>query len=635
MNKTSFLELNKPEYKDMADINLLNQNLDRIDQEFKNINNNFYEQDDINITVKPNSIVSFDSKISTKINPTIKGKFMQNLIDTNKCIYRVNGDTKSPLPKNITDNSMLVMSYSSNFIGTGCFIGLKAGIEYTIKGDSLADSYIIVYDANNLTTSNYSTKRITSVLKSKHHNFKFIAPSSGYVFIGFSKTGSDKTGTIISNLLCMEGDYVNRDMEWFKGVKPSDVNIKSVGKNLFDNEWDLEDKGLTLTQKSKTEFVIKGIGNQNFDKNLFPNIKFKPNTQYTFSGECNEDLDKNTTLLIGYTDGSSDNIYTPKTTSSLQPFLSISKSGKTIEKIYYSYSSAGGSTTIKDFMIEEGINKTEYEEPKKSILEMDDWIGDGDQYNNGLLTKSWGRIKLSEAYDDILGNILTTLSNVYRFRFRLKKSYSGYASTPTNYIKMYFKDFAWIVDVNLNAKHTYIANTEIGYDQMDLFIPKTEIDNLSGNNLNEKFMNWIKENDDYIYYQKANSIAYKASGFDDLVSYFGQTNIINNCNSNIDLTIQQNLCHENNKSSYISVPIKKKNIKINIFDWKENNGIFTTDIYDNDITDLKMVDISFDLAKDFKTVKDISKHTQSFDGFVRLYATKLIQKELYVNLLIN
>lgn len=619
MNKTSFLELNKPSYEDLADINLLNQNLDRIDQEFKNINNTFYEQDDIKITVKPNSIASFDSKISTKINPTIKGKFMQNLIDTHKCIYRIDG---SPMPINITNNSMLVKSYSSGFVGTGCYVGVVSGKEYTIKASSLSESSIYIYDAQDLNFENRMNKRVAYSSNVTNHNFKFIAPSSNYVFIVFNKIGTDTTGTIFKNPICVEGDYLNQDIEWFKGVKPSDINIKSVGENLY----------------TCGDIIQARQGTDTSYKSIIQCIKVKPNTDYYLKAFGTNPISTSRFILVA-TNFSTEKMKAKDIVNKDYPQVVNHGSLNTGNNNYLtiiSYKINQDNTMWKNVSITKSSKEPDkYIKPQKSAILIDDWLGDNDSYSNGLSTKFWRRIKLSEAWDGNYFSVTADIGNVYRFYINLKDNYSKHNQVNTA-VKSYFSDYIYNAEYNKNIKHQYLF-CDVGLDinQLLLFIPKAEIDSLSGNNLNEKFIKWMNINDDYIYYKKANSIAYKPFGSDDLVSAFGQTNIINNCNSNIDLTIQQNLCDANNKSSYISAPIKKRNIKINVSDWKNEGNIYTANIYDDDITDLKMVDISFNVGRDFESIKDISKHTQTFDGFVKIYSTKRIQKDLEVNLVIN
>ncbi|WXR63012.1 hypothetical protein WG909_07455 [Peptostreptococcaceae bacterium AGR-M142] len=500
MKKNKFLGTNKPDYSDLADIQILNKNTDLIENQFKKIDKEKNSMINHKISLNSKEIKSIIPTISTLINPIFKGDFRQNLIDTNKCIYRVNGDDYSPMPTDITDNSIKIMSYSSRFIGTGCYLGVIPGQTYTIKAESIEETYITIYNANGLTTSNYTTKRM--ILKgSKNHNFKFIAPTGGYIFISLDKKGSDPNGTIMKNLICIEGDYVDQSIEWFKGIEPVYPKLYIHGDNLFDGKWDIIDKELELRQKSVREFSIKGIGNKNFDENLFPTIKFKKNTQYTFVGKCVQDIEKNTTLLIRYTDGTSDNIYKPTTIE--KPFLRISGKGKTIEKIYYSYSSAGGTTTIKNFMILEGTERpVEYILPKYSEFKINNWLGYEENYENGLINKTWDRMLLSEWYNSKIGiDIGVILNNNYIVKIK-RSEFRGFKITQ--WIPIKFKDFINYYSDAIDFK--YIANgynTKLGYDYIVLSIPKIEIDNQIGTSLTEKFESWILENDDYIYYKKS------------------------------------------------------------------------------------------------------------------------------------
>ena len=147
--------------------------------------------------------------------------------------------------------------------------------------------------------------------------------------------------------------------------------VLGVGKNLFDGDFTNQTVGLTFIRLSATQFKIERIGGDTgIDTvNLFPNIKFLPATQYTFSGSHFEiDDSKNLRFNIRYTDGTNTVFVSPDTVDTA--FSLTSTAGKTISLITYTYSSPGGITTYTNFQLEQGTVATTYE-PYRSTLNND------------------------------------------------------------------------------------------------------------------------------------------------------------------------------------------------------------------------------------------------------------------------
>lgn len=139
------------------------------------------------------------------------------------------------------------------------------------------------------------------------------------------------------------------------------TEIKSVGKNLFDGVFTSQTVGLKFTRLSATQFKIERTGDTGIDTvNLFPNIKFLPATQYTFSGNHYEvDDSRNLRFNIIYTDGTNTVFGFPNTVDT--SYSVTSTAGKTISLITYTYSSAGGITIYSNFQLELGTVETTYE----------------------------------------------------------------------------------------------------------------------------------------------------------------------------------------------------------------------------------------------------------------------------------
>lgn len=513
MDKTSYINLNKPNYNEWADIDDLNQNSDLIDNKFRsvdeNINNNKGDIDTkLDSTVE--NTLSLDAeetktitpKVSSLINPTFQGAFRQNLIDTHKCIYRMDGDN-SPIPIDITDNSMKVMSYSNSYLGTGCFVGVVTGKEYTVKTTSVDPSTINIFDADGLTRSNASSKRIITSSNKTSHNFKFTAPSSGYVFVTFAKYGSDTTGTTVYNPICIEGDYTSRNIEWVKGTAPSMPVVNVSGENLFDLNKFISDKTnlgyYSLTSSGSLSINSIDIRNPPVREYDSYKINVKPNTVYTLktTGSCQfrvyglnkkEAIYESTPAIneLQFNAGSNDEIMIKFVETTTFPNI------------------------LSDIMLTEGATApTEYIPHKNSQFKLNNWLGNDEIYENGLVNKQWGRVLLSEAYDGLV-NISVDFENVYRFYINLKENYRGSSSATSSL--SYFKDYFYNSDFVLDAKHQYFYYSDwLNVNRFLLFISKAEIDSLTGSTLEEKFKSWVEINDDYIYYKKSSSETIKAS----------------------------------------------------------------------------------------------------------------------------
>lgn len=299
--------------------------------------------------------------------------------------------------------------------------------------------------------------------------------------------------------------------------------LSSFVGNLWDNRFVKYDKGFTWT--GGTLSVVAG---RSVCDKFIPS---KPNQIYkSTNGNINVFCyDENFNYLGHY----SSSFYNTVTTL---PNTKYIKLGCSINN-------------VKDLVVLEDKINNQGTYLKESHFHLNDWLGDGDTYENGIINKQWDRVLLSEAYNT-LGNTVT-LSSVYRFDIKMKESYSGYASTATKYIDVHFKDFIKVVDSSLDSKHIYMLNTEIAYDQIFIFIPKSEIDAFTGT-LNDKFEKWLKVNDDYVYYKKVNSYSYKAKPF-------GYLKFYKDYKSNGGSNYYNKLSIDGNKSAIGTVEISLKN----------------------------------------------------------------------------
>nr|WP_312578214.1 hypothetical protein [Sedimentibacter sp.] len=145
---------------------------------------------------------------------------------------------------------------------------------------------------------------------------------------------------------------------YFDGLQgASNIEILSVGKNLFDGKLGGSTSNISINKLDENSFSIRGLSTSGIDADKIISFnKFKGNTQYTFSGLHSQNGSQNTRLGIVYTDGTNQGFSNPPTEPT--PFNITSQSGKTIAFVSYRYSSSGGTTTYKNFQIEEDKGQT-------------------------------------------------------------------------------------------------------------------------------------------------------------------------------------------------------------------------------------------------------------------------------------
>lgn len=150
-------------------------------------------------------------------------------------------------------------------------------------------------------------------------------------------------------------------------VNPS---IKSVGKNLFDCIYTTNTHMVDCTFNliSNNQFTLTKTGDTGINTiNIFPNIKFKELTQYTFKlSAVTEENNNGTFIRLYYTDGSYYNLFEATTTNTI--FNYTSDAGKNIDRLSYNYVGVGKKTTITNLQIEQGTIATAYEQHKSEEI---------------------------------------------------------------------------------------------------------------------------------------------------------------------------------------------------------------------------------------------------------------------------
>lgn len=136
----------------------------------------------------------------------------------------------------------------------------------------------------------------------------------------------------------------------------SEANVTRCGKNLFDESILLECSGWTESggvYSGESAYVNSKYGNG------VPNLKFKENTQYTFSFTYGQDGSAGIGLAIvmEYTDGTFTQKYC--TLDTIGSISITSTSGKSVNKIKLSYG-ANRTIYLSNMQLEENTSATEF-----------------------------------------------------------------------------------------------------------------------------------------------------------------------------------------------------------------------------------------------------------------------------------
>ena len=244
---------------------------------------------------------------------------------------------------------------------------------WTIKNST---GYYLEYDIRNKQTKSYirglkSNKSFTVNLNDN----EFI---SNMQALGRNNVPIDKNTEkmLKENCVVLKGDRLDiiDSIDYFEGIKSSGevegnkISILSTGKNLA--KLDLSNPNITPFEDG---FRLECARLYGLKQDIF-NMKgkYKENTQYVFSylGKLLDNSNNNNyRLRIYYTDGSyTDNF---NYSSHYSKVVMKSLSGKTIDMITGYYGTLNGDFIVKDLLLEEGTQATQYEEykeDKKDIL---------------------------------------------------------------------------------------------------------------------------------------------------------------------------------------------------------------------------------------------------------------------------
>lgn len=292
----------------------------------------------------------------------VKGITLQNLV--------ISGDQKGVINKSINSNSRIHnRNIAYNLTAGKTYVGYINVTKYEGNITSGLRIYGKVTGSANTIANKVGWNRFTWNIP--------ISVTSEIVGISICIESSDfDNGGIVefdSLMLFEEGSKTDNLTKYFEGIKSfgqkeEEIIILSTGKNLA--KLDLSNPNITHFEDGfKLDcHKLHGLKQDIFNKKG----KYKENTQYvlSFKGKIIDNSNNNNyRLRIWYTDGTytdgvvHSNFYSKETIKSL--------GGKTINMISGYYGSVSGEFIVKDLMLEEGTQSTEYEEYKevrKAIL---------------------------------------------------------------------------------------------------------------------------------------------------------------------------------------------------------------------------------------------------------------------------
>lgn len=319
--------------------------------------------------------------------------------------------------------------------------------------------------------------------------------------------------------------------------------VNLLGKNLFDIN---KLVGANLTNVNGVVTGTAGAFHTDFGLNS--GIPFTPpEGQLSITISAYTDGNDSTTgngLLIGftYTDNTNsfvmfENSATTKTTKTI-----TSSSDKTIDKVFFSYSSSGSNIWhVSDMQIERGSTPTAYE-PYRYVF------GGYFESKTGLLTLTHVKITIDENSDLIIGN---NGSITYAIRNLVIDNITSINTTATN--TQNYKSNMFVCRVSATNGYFYITN----YGTFILFVNE---DCTSEN----EYRAWLANNNVDFIIPLATPVTYQLEP-QEIETLLGQNNIFNDTNGESEITYLYRGEPPVNRSLSISLPdediIKEDNIE--------------------------------------------------------------------------
>lgn len=186
----------------------------------------------------------------------------------------------------------------------------------------------------------------------------------------WNKAATIEAGSLVidNKIIILEGDWTNEEVfrEYFDSITSSGesednkIIIKSVGKNLANIETILKD---SRDIELDGEYIKFHQGEDNF----ILRHKYKPNTQYTISGEWKSYTNNRIQIVVGYTDGTN-SMLDIDTTGGFKAHTTLA--GKTVRLIKNNRASYNYLSGVKNFQLEENAKATNYEQYRAKLIEI-------------------------------------------------------------------------------------------------------------------------------------------------------------------------------------------------------------------------------------------------------------------------
>ena len=392
-SKTTNYNLDMPGYTDIADIDVINGNMNKIDMQMKK-NADSAQQSKYIVSDEYSATKTYEvGDYCIRENVLYKCKTAittGEAFDSNKWVQTTCGTGFRELNSNLVElkeNSTIVKKSVGKFINDKGTLDGKAklvnlphnllnptletttqnGVTCTNNGDgtytcSGTPTAITIFDICSFDDKTYNNVKLVGCPNNKSNKDTLLRIRNSSTNVDDLGDGKIINGAYNKVQIRIDANEENLPLT-FKPMLTTDLDatyedfvpysgyeVKSCGKNLFNPSSILEG---TYDDYTNTWTVI-----DNTKKAL--DMTFKENTQYTFSAYIKQsNANSNIRLNVIYTDGSNKSTFLySKSTEEVYIFETSSR-GKTIKEVRLYYGS-GGTATFRNLQIEEGTTATDY-----------------------------------------------------------------------------------------------------------------------------------------------------------------------------------------------------------------------------------------------------------------------------------
>ena len=235
------------------------------------------------------------------------------------------------------------------------------------------------------------------------------------------------------------------------------IEVLSCQRNIFNSDWLLQAQGWTKDSSG----LYSGLNTALYaifrvdTTNGFP-VKFKPNTQYTFSLDgYTSTLNYYVSIVILYTDGTISDIVQVRATS-LTHYTGTSAANKTIAKIGASFG-AGANVSLKNIQVEEATAETTYE-PYHKTTDLSESLGQ--TVYGGLLDVRTGKFTVTHKSVKLNTLSWTYYSQGLQFYSDISDKASGQSNVISSIYKTENSSADFVVIGHPSAGRVHIRDTQ-------------------------------------------------------------------------------------------------------------------------------------------------------------------------------